>query len=74
MNRWRVGEDRGSKEMDRCPLTDRCSLNCHPLSLVSKFGLLLSWIQTDHNMYCILIICMSYFVLNMIFFEFMYHI
>jgi hypothetical protein len=20
MNRWRVGEDRGSKEMDRCPL------------------------------------------------------
>jgi hypothetical protein len=22
MNRWRVGEDMGSKEMDRCPLTD----------------------------------------------------
>jgi hypothetical protein len=22
MNRWRVGEDIGSKEMDRCPLTD----------------------------------------------------
>jgi hypothetical protein len=21
MNRWRVAEDRGSKEMDRCPLT-----------------------------------------------------
>jgi hypothetical protein len=21
MNRWRVGEDRGSKEMDGCPLT-----------------------------------------------------
>jgi hypothetical protein len=21
MNRWRVGEDRGSKEMNRCPLT-----------------------------------------------------
>jgi hypothetical protein len=21
MNRWRVGEDMGSKEMDRCPLT-----------------------------------------------------
>jgi hypothetical protein len=21
MNRWSVGEDRGSKEMDRCPLT-----------------------------------------------------
>jgi hypothetical protein len=53
---------------------DRCSLDCHPLSLVSKFGLLLSWIQTDHNMHCILIICMSYFVCNMIFFEFMYHI
>jgi hypothetical protein len=23
MNRWRVGEDRGSKETDGCPLTDR---------------------------------------------------
>jgi hypothetical protein len=23
MNRWRVGEDRGSKEMDGCPLTNR---------------------------------------------------
>jgi hypothetical protein len=22
MNMWRVGEDMGSKEMDRCPLTD----------------------------------------------------
>jgi hypothetical protein len=22
MNRWRVGEDRGSKETDGCPLTD----------------------------------------------------
>jgi hypothetical protein len=21
MNRWRVGDDRGSKEMDGCPLT-----------------------------------------------------
>jgi hypothetical protein len=21
MNRWRVGEDRGSKKKDRCPLT-----------------------------------------------------
>jgi hypothetical protein len=21
MNRWRVGEDMGNKEMDRCPLT-----------------------------------------------------
>jgi hypothetical protein len=26
MNRWRVGEDRGSKETDGCPLT-------HPLIL-----------------------------------------
>jgi hypothetical protein len=24
MNRWRVGEDRGSKETDRCPLTKPC--------------------------------------------------
>jgi hypothetical protein len=23
MNRWRVGEDRGSKETDGCPLTDQ---------------------------------------------------
>jgi hypothetical protein len=27
MHRWRVGEDRGSKEMDRCPLT---ALGCGP--------------------------------------------
>jgi hypothetical protein len=26
MNRWRVGEDRGSKEMDGCPLTLRAGL------------------------------------------------
>jgi hypothetical protein len=25
MNRWRVGEDRGSKETDRCPLTHLCT-------------------------------------------------
>jgi hypothetical protein len=24
MNRWRVGEDRGSKEKDRCSLTTVC--------------------------------------------------
>jgi hypothetical protein len=23
MNRWRVGEDRGSKEKDSCPLTSK---------------------------------------------------
>jgi hypothetical protein len=27
MNRWRVGEDRGSKEKDRCPLTLGISLS-----------------------------------------------
>jgi hypothetical protein len=27
MNRWRVGEDRGSKEMDGCPLTRAFSLD-----------------------------------------------
>jgi hypothetical protein len=26
MNRWRVGEERGSKEIGRCPLTSRISL------------------------------------------------
>jgi hypothetical protein len=26
MNRWRVGEDGGCKEMDRCPLTDPANL------------------------------------------------
>jgi hypothetical protein len=25
MNRWRVGEDRGSKETNRCPLTPMIS-------------------------------------------------
>jgi hypothetical protein len=25
MNRWRVGEDRGSEEMDGCPLTKMSS-------------------------------------------------
>jgi hypothetical protein len=29
MNRWRVGEDRGSKEMDGCPLTDEDRLNAY---------------------------------------------
>jgi hypothetical protein len=28
MNRWRVGEDRGSKEKDRCPLTI-CKIALH---------------------------------------------
>jgi hypothetical protein len=27
MNRWRVGEDRGSKEMDGCPLTKGSAAN-----------------------------------------------
>jgi hypothetical protein len=26
MNRWRVGEDRGSKETDGCPLTETFGL------------------------------------------------
>jgi hypothetical protein len=26
MHRWRVGEERGSKEMDRCPLTATTAL------------------------------------------------
>jgi hypothetical protein len=43
---------------------DRCSLCCHPLCLVSKFGLLLSWVQTDHNMLCILIIEIQWHVIK----------
>jgi hypothetical protein len=33
MNRWRVGEDRGSKEKDRCPLTRSSTLKVINLSL-----------------------------------------
>jgi hypothetical protein len=42
MNRWRVGEDRGSKETDGCPLTDRLApvLDLSHLELMSVFGLL----------------------------------
>jgi hypothetical protein len=35
MNRWRVGEDRGSKETDRCPLTVVCQQHYH---LVSRYS------------------------------------
>jgi hypothetical protein len=37
MNMWRVGEDMGSKETDRCPLTDassKLSLNNSPYVFV----------------------------------------
>jgi hypothetical protein len=34
MNRWRVGEDRGSKETDGCPLTIP-----HPMTLLIAFPL-----------------------------------
>jgi hypothetical protein len=40
MNRWRVGEDRGSKEKDRCPLTGYLSFHHHPLLDLSPSGYL----------------------------------
>jgi hypothetical protein len=33
MNMWRVGEDMGSKEMDRCPLTHPFPYFPYPLPL-----------------------------------------
>jgi hypothetical protein len=36
MNRWRVGEDRGSKEKDGCPLTPSHDL-AHCLSIASHY-------------------------------------
>jgi hypothetical protein len=50
MNRWRVGEDRGSKEMDGCPLT---------VSFVhirnSNRGLLIIWylLYKSMGVYCL---------------------
>jgi hypothetical protein len=42
MNRWRVGEDRGSKEMDGCPLTPVPSFVLEPsvyiVSIVWSFA------------------------------------
>jgi hypothetical protein len=32
MNRWRVGEDMGSKETDGCPLTVRGEFSCKTMS------------------------------------------
>jgi hypothetical protein len=43
MNRWRVGEDIGSKEMDRCPLTMTC--NGKAVSKVMGWGMILSMIR-----------------------------
>jgi hypothetical protein len=37
MNRWRVGEDRGSKETDGCPLT---VARCHTLAGSGQTGVL----------------------------------
>jgi hypothetical protein len=36
MNRWRVGEDRGSKEKDRCPLTGT-SVRKDVLRIMARF-------------------------------------
>jgi hypothetical protein len=33
MNRWRVGEDRGSKETDGCPLTEPTAEQPRPLAM-----------------------------------------
>jgi hypothetical protein len=36
MNRWRVGEDRGSKETDGCPLTTKFEQFCCPQLISTK--------------------------------------
>jgi hypothetical protein len=36
MNRWRVGEDRGSKETDGCPLTNALPLLMHMYQCATK--------------------------------------
>jgi hypothetical protein len=36
MNRWRVGEDRGSKETDRCPLTGTTNTNIDDYTLTPQ--------------------------------------
>jgi hypothetical protein len=41
MNRWRVGEDRGSKEMDGCPLTVLCT----SFTLIYIFTLDFPWLD-----------------------------
>jgi hypothetical protein len=41
MNRWRVGEDRGSKEMDGCPLTLPVEVG-HPVMHMKEFTALSS--------------------------------
>jgi hypothetical protein len=43
MNRWRVGEDRGSKETDGCPLTDEVVLliQHHMADVMMKVAMLL---------------------------------
>jgi hypothetical protein len=42
MNRWRVGEDRGSKETDGCPLTGCDGLKLWDTGQTTRFALLLS--------------------------------
>jgi hypothetical protein len=36
MNRWRVGEDRGSKEIDGCPLTASSTVSGHLVEAFAK--------------------------------------
>jgi hypothetical protein len=45
MDRWRVGEDRGSKEMDGCPLTAGPSLlsQADPSCIMSFMLVFFSW-------------------------------
>jgi hypothetical protein len=50
MNRWRVGEDMGSKEMDRCPLTEHYNILACKTQPLSQPHLLLVAIYPTNNL------------------------
>jgi hypothetical protein len=50
MNRWRVGEDRGSKEMDGCPLTELVVVDLTgPMSVETWSGMSYAFIAIEIN-------------------------
>jgi hypothetical protein len=50
MNRERVGEERGSKEMDRCPLTAMGESISH---------FCIGFIMKDYKQLCCLVVCLQ---------------
>jgi hypothetical protein len=57
MNRWRVGEDRGSKETDRCPLTS-CVLRTKFHVFIWQLILKTSYVHEYHHSFP-MYICMD---------------